>query len=420
MVNLLELAELAARPVIVTGLLASAGALLSKKGILTHPAGTATLAGCCFYLFIPALTFSNLASSVTVSKIVHLLPLMTNMTMCVLVGLVLGFLTSHIMGVEKENRNVIISVIGFKNVGNLPLVFIPSMCTGSTIFTKFLGDSCTRVGMSYVAIDICIATLLQFTIAIQLLKKRDFAEQNIDRHESLQPLLSVGSSGVIELQQAWTQEEEEEEEEPFPVQNATTDERALDNDLDGEPDAMNLWDCLKGINWKQLFPLPSQAALAGLLFGCISPLRSLLYGPTPVLAPIAEALDLLGQGVIPGAIPLLGSVLSKGPGDSKMPISQILGTVFVSLVIQPWVLSGLVVLFVKIGLYTAPDPMFLFVMMLANSTPGAVNLQTMTILFNNRAEEMAQILFWSYVSALLVLPVNVALFIQIITWFFPQ
>jgi predicted permease len=75
---------------------------------------------------------------------------------------------------------------------------------------------------------------------------------------------------------------------------------------------------------------------------------------------------------------------------------------------------------VKIGLYTAPDPMFLFVMMLANSTPGAVNLQTMTILFNNRAEEMAQILFWSYVSALLVLPVNVALFIQIITWFFPQ
>eukprot|EP00889_Picochlorum_renovo_P002522 jgi/Picre1/29552/NNA_004938.t1 len=237
MVNLLELAELAARPVIVTGLLASAGALLSKKGILTHPAGTATLAGCCFYLFIPALTFSNLASSVTVSKIVHLLPLMINMTMCVLVGLVLGYLTSHIMGVEKENRNVIISVIGFKNVGNLPLVFIPSMCTGSTIFTKFLGDSCTR----------------------------------------------VGSSGVIELQQAWTQEEEEEEE-PFPVQNATTDERALDNDLDGEPDAMNLWDCLKGINWKQLFPLPSQAALAGLLFGCISPLRSLLYGPTPVLA----------------------------------------------------------------------------------------------------------------------------------------
>lgn len=416
MVHLLELAELAARPVIVTGLLASAGALLSKKNILTHPNGTSTLAGCCFYLFIPALTFSNLASSVTLSKIVHLLPLMMNMTMCVMVGLLLGYVTCLVMGVEKENRNVIIAVIGFKNVGNLPLVFVPSMCAGSTIFTKFLGDSCSSLGMGYVSIDICIATLLQFTIAIQLLKKRDFVETSAVKIESLQPLLSVGSSGVIELQQAWTQDDEE----PYSAQDTHTDQRVLDNDLDGERDAINIWDFVRGINWKQLFPLPSQAALAGLLFGCVSPLRNLLYGDNPVLSPISEALDLLGQGVIPGAIPLLGSVLSKGPGDSKMPMSQIFGTVLVSLVIQPWVLSGLVVLFVKIGLYTAPDPMFLFVMMLANATPGAVNLQTMTILYNNRAEEMAQILFWSYVSALFVLPINVALFIQIITWFFPS
>lgn len=42
------------------------------------------------------------------------------------------------------------------------------------------------------------------------------------------------------------------------------------------------------------------------------------------------------------------------------------------LVLQPILLTGLVILCLRLGVYTSPDPVFLFTLLLANCTPTAI------------------------------------------------
>ncbi len=50
---------------------------------------------------------------------------------------------------------------------------------------------------------------------------------------------------------------------------------------------------------------------AGIIVGCIAPLKSLLYSPHAPLRVLSEALETLGAGLIPTTIPLLGAVLYR-------------------------------------------------------------------------------------------------------------
>lgn len=45
--------------------------------------------------------------------------------------------------------------------------------------------------------------------------------------------------------------------------------------------------------------------------GCVPALKALLYGPNAPLQPLADVLSTLGNGLIPGAIPLLGAQLYR-------------------------------------------------------------------------------------------------------------
>jgi len=169
------------------------------------------------------------------------------------------------------------------------------------------------------------------------------------------------------------------------------------------------------VDWSSAFPLPTQAAFLGVLVGCIPFLKHLFYGnANPPLRPVAEALELLGQGLIPGAIPLLGAVLYRGPGKSTLPARVTVGVVLVRLVLQPVLLTCIVVIALEFKLFVAPDPMFLLTLLLANATPTAINMQTLTVLYKFGAEEMSQMLFFQYIASLFTLPGFVWLFLKII------
>lgn len=56
---------------------------------------------------------------------------------------------------------------------------------------------------------------------------------------------------------------------------------------------------------------PCLARRAGIVVGCISPIKSLLFAPNPPLRVLAEALETLGNGLIPVTLPLLGAVLYR-------------------------------------------------------------------------------------------------------------
>jgi len=172
--------------------------------------------------------------------------------------------------------------------------------------------------------------------------------------------------------------------------------------------------CMTNVDWAAMLPMATQAAIAGVIVGCVPPLRHLLHGPGAPLQIVSDAISLLGDGLVPAAIPLLGAVLYRGPGASRLPWHVTAGVVATRLLIQPALLTGVVVLFLRVRAFDVPDPMFLMTMLLANATPTAINLQMVTVLYGHGAEEMSQLLFWQYLSSLASLPLFIRLFLAII------
>ena len=354
----------------------------------------------------------------------------------------------------------------------------------SAIFYKTLGSQCVSLGVAYTAFDICIATMFQFTLALYLLRpppavvplsateegRGELEEVRIGIHDTatlhkdptLSDLLaerrtrgggtgtgsgtdSGGSSPVIiappHINNS-TSNEIELVASPPPLVRAYThaqngeveiaEEQEQDRLLhhhchavDTKANTSSVWTTIKQIEWWKIFPLPTQAAIGGAIIGCIPVLKSLLFGtgsgttPAP-LRSLSEALELLGQGLIPGAIPLLGAVLYRGPGLSQLPARVTVGVVLTRLLIQPALLTALALLLFWSGAYPAPalaDPMFILTLLLANCTPTAINMQTLTVLYNHGAEEMSQILFYEYLASLLTLPFYIWIFLKVIDAF---
>jgi auxin efflux carrier family protein len=452
MADTISLFATAASPVIQAGLIAAAGAGMAWQGALDSR-GCSVVAALCFYVFTPALTFSTLAAAISFTSIRHLWPLLVNMTVSSLLGLAIGHGTSIILRTPLEYRKLVIVAIAFGNVGNLPLVFVGALC-GDTraVFQKSLGTECVPLGIAYTAFDICVATLFQFTLALYLLKppssmnnlkissnnysngggsgggNDNFLQSDPDYQvvveqdegEAYNLHGGSGSSGRLHKDPTLSdllQAPQGNNDSPNSYRRRAAGSGGFEIELASEENSIleRMKDWFHSIDWKSAFPVPTQAAFGGVIIGCIPPLKHLFYGiEEPPLRPVAEALNLLGQGLIPGAIPLLGAVLYRGPGKSQLPARVTVGVVLVRLVLQPVLLTCLVVLALKLKFYVAPDPMFLLTLLLANATPTAINMQTLTVLYKFGAEEMSQMLFFEYICSLVTLPGFVWLFLKII------
>eukprot|EP00887_Chlorella_sp_A99_P005248 scaffold1.g5248.t1 len=174
---------------------------------------------------------------------------------------------------------------------------------------------------------------------------------------------------------------------------------------------------VRGVNWTEAVPLPTQATFGGILVGCIPAVKALLYpsapGATPPLHVVAETLEQLGGGLIPTVVPLLGAVLSRGPGQSLLPWRVTLGVVVARLVVLPALMTGVLTACLRAGLH-APDPMFFLVLCLSNATPTAINMQTITVLYKHGEAEMSTLLFWQYLASVATLPAFMWLWLHII------
>lgn len=389
-----SLLVLASKPVFVVGLLSAIGAVAVKYGVLSKQE-TSALAKVNFYLFIPGLTFSQLASTLSWSKAVHLWPLISNMCISIMVGLFVGYLVQKIVRVDENLRNLVITCMGFRNVGNLPMVFIPTLCSAGLFDHFFTAEECTQMGYTYIAMDIAIANLLQFTIAINLLTSSKSVEENDE-------IVSFLSSGDIELT------------EPTDLSSPCM-RTCIDIQEEREHQSVGK------IRWIQMFPMPTQVAVVGMGIACIPPLKSLVCSET--LSPLLESLSILGQGMVPATVPLLGAVLmterqeveqNKNKDGSTLGLGQIAAIIFIELLLLPWLLCGMAILLFHLGLYKSVDPVFVFVIFLANSSPSAIILLSLSIMYKNRPEIMCKLLLYSYAAALIFLPINTAIYLKVL------
>jgi predicted permease len=65
------------------------------------------------------------------------------------------------------------------------------------------------------------------------------------------------------------------------------------------------------------------------------------------------------------------------------------------------------------GVY-ATDPMLRLVLLIESATPTAINLSVITTMHNYLAKEMATVLFYQYLMAIISLTINVSLFLYVI------
>eukprot|EP00798_Chlamydomonas_sp_ICE-L_P012698 gene12698-15930_t len=155
---------------------------------------------------------------------------------------------------------------------------------------------------------------------------------------------------------------------------------------------------------KELKSPPILSTLVGILIGCIQPVQALLFAPNAPLKVVADTVTMLGDCAIPVMIISLGATLSNGPGASKVPFRIIASVGVCRLIILPLVGLFIVMGSYHLGLFKAPDPIFLLVLLIQNTAPTAIMVHTMSAVHQNGDQEVSTILFWQYLVGIVTIP----------------
>lgn len=187
--------------------------------------------------------------------------------------------------------------------------------------------------------------------------------------------------------------------------------------------------CLWGIGYPYLSQQPLSAlrrehflsppvlsAAAGLALGVIPPLRALFVAQGAPLRVVLDAADVVGTGVIPCALIVLGANLARPPGDGgELPLGACLGVVCGRLLLMP-VLGSLYVLLLNHFGALPEDPMFRLVLLIESAVPAATNLMVMSQVHGRSESAMAWVLVVNNVAAIATL----SLFGGVFLWLVPR
>lgn len=170
---------------------------------------------------------------------------------------------------------------------------------------------------------------------------------------------------------------------------------------------------IKGVKLKDVFTPPNRASFAALIIGCTPFLRTLFFSADPTnqapLEVLTSAISILADACVPCMMVVLGSILAGGPGGANVPRNTILGVILGKLIIVPLLGMAVVVLFLKIGWFSPPDPFYTLVILLNLGMPTALNMQTLSVLNAHCELEVSALLFWQYLCAIFTLPVLILL-----------
>jgi len=247
------------------------------------------------------------------------------------------------------------------------------MCKTEFFQSSFGGadaeDACSQAGISYISINVAIVSMVQFSLINYLFGSKASRSNNTSD--------DAGQAGWG----AWLQ---------------------------------------------QLLPPPAAAALVGAVVSSM---------PQPVKIIINESFigdvsRVLSHATVGSTVPLLGAVLynerkrekddslaEDSTHDESIRPKYLAFLVGLQLIAMPWVsFAGL--LFLK-NLMRLSNPLLVFVAILANSTPSAIILLSLSILHGVSPRLISEVLLAMYVAAAVILPMNIALFVKVMVKLFP-
>lgn len=195
----------------------------------------------------------------------------------------------------------------------------------------------------------------------------------------------------------------EEDQDPFKTQQAD-ETTALLPKANGNNSNNGVRTLIKraALRFHSFMTPPLYAATLALIVG-LSPLKQVLYNKQSFLYPsFTKAIETCGKAAVPIILSCLGAQLasiSESQHATPAMRKPVTAAVVIRMVMTPFLVTPLVVLFVKYGApysILATDPVFIVMMIVLGCTPTAINLVQISQVNGIFEEEMLRMLFWSY------------------------
>lgn len=348
-----------------------------------------------FVLFAPALMFANLAQTVTLEDIISWWFMPVNMGLTFLIGGLLGWLVVKILKPPPYLEGLIVATCSAGNMGNLPIILVPAICDEDK--SPFGNRSvCRTVGLSYASFSMALGGFYIWTYTFRLIKGSAMKVQAIEESEKI---AIKSSNSDLEADHKTHLLGAPEDKENKVVKEET-----------------GFW--RKGVDFlheilEELLAPPTLGAIIGFIFGAVRWLRNLIIGDDAPLRIVQSTAKLLGDGTIPCMTIILGGNLIQGLRSSAVKPMVVLGIVCVRYIAMPIIGIGIVLTAANLGFLPA-DPLFQYVLMLQFTLPPAMNIGTMTQLYNVAQDECSVLMLWTYLVAILALTVWSTIFLHLL------
>ncbi|CAB4318363.1 unnamed protein product [Prunus armeniaca] len=356
-----------------------------------------------FVVFTPSLVFASVAKTITFEDIISMWFMIVNVGLTFLFGGILGWILVKIVRPKPYQEGLVMAACSSANLGNLPLILIPAICEEDG---NPFGDHsvCKRVGLSYVSFSMALGGFFIWTYSYQLIRTSAMkwkALQAIEAAEeaSKNPNSDLDAEGETPLLKG----EDEEQGSIVVSSNGSRNQEAIVADESDVPFSRKVVAFVKQLLHELLAP-PTVAAIVGFFIGSIPFLKKLIIGDSAPLRVIEDSITQLGNGTIPCITLILGGNLIQGLRKSTIKIPIIIGVIIVRYVVMPVIGIGIVIGASKVG-FLPSDPLFHFVLMVQFTLPPAMNIGTMTQLFDVAEAECSVIFLWTYLVAALALTI---------------
>uniref|UniRef100_A0A6M2F5W1 Auxin efflux carrier family protein n=1 Tax=Populus davidiana TaxID=266767 RepID=A0A6M2F5W1_9ROSI len=399
--------EVASLPIIQVLLISFLGALMATEYLNLLPKDARrSLNKLVFMVFTPSLMFASLAKTVTLEDIISWWFMPVNIGFTFLIGGILGWILVKILRPKPYLEGLVIATCSSGNLGNLLLIIVPAICNedGSPF-----GDSsiCSSVGLSYASFSMALGGFFIWTYTFHLIRG------SAAKLKALQAVAEVSKAPNNDLdasQETHLLNGQDQENVAIVVASSkpaedTESHAIVSKESEHGKGNVSSWTKLTGFLHQileELLEPPTVAAILGFIFGATTFLRNLIIGSEAPLRVIQDSIKLLGDGTIPCITLILGGNLTEGLRASKIKSWIVVGVICVRYIILPAIGMWVVKAAGHLG-FLPSDPLFHYVLMIQYTLPPAMNIGTMTQLFDVGQEECSVLFLWTYLVAALAL-----------------
>ncbi|KAK4840538.1 hypothetical protein QYF36_011315 [Acer negundo] len=378
--ELLNLFVMAVMPVLKVLLITALGLFLALDPInLLGPDSRLSLNKIVFFVFSPSLVLSNLSQTITLQSLLTLWFMPVNILLTFLIGSALAWILIKITRTPPHLQGLIIGCCSAGNLGNLLLIIVPALCEESD---SPFGESsvCSTYGNAYASLSMAVGAVYIWTYVYPIMIiYANKSNKNTTINDST---IIIESSG--ETSDSYTEallpSQDHPSSDDYPNQAQLPHTRSSDKMIH----------CFKilaaKLNLKKVFAPSTIAAIVGFIIGIASPIRKILIGDSAPLHVIDTSVSLLGEAAIPCMTLILGANLLGGFKRSRVGVLLVIGVIAVRFIFLP--LLGIVIVKVAhhFGLIGSSS-LYQFVLLLQYALPPAMNIGTITQLFETNISE---------------------------------